>query len=172
MAKLNTKDAQAVQNTDPITSGEFELLPAGPYLARLRSVEARQSTNGTPQWSIRWEEVHDLDGNRYPGVQFQDLNLPQAKMPSTYQNGQDKWEKYQNMCRGRLAAFFEALGYTADSDTDEMIGEWAIIEVTQVTIQRGPKQGEKRNEVRSNQPVPDDVEIPEVADGFDEEETF
>lgn len=172
MAKLNAAEAQKVQNTEPVRGGAFELLPAGSYLARLRSVEARQSTNGHPQWSVRWEEIHDFDHERYPGMQFMDLNLPQAKMPSNYEKGPDKWEKYQGMCRGRLSAFFDALGYTADSDTDEMIGEWAVIVVSQTTIQRGPKQGEKRNEVRDVQPIPDDVEIPEVEDEFDEEETF
>lgn len=172
MPKLNTKLANKVQNAEPVHDAGFELLPAGPYLARLRSVEARQSTNGHPQWSVRWEEIHNFDHERFPGMQFMDLNLPQDKMPASYDKGQDKWDKYQRMCEGRLAAFFEALGYTADSDTDEMLGEWAVIVVSQSTIQRGPKQGEKRNEVRDVQAIPDDLEIPEVDDDYDSEETF
>ena len=168
MPKLPTRDAARVEKATAVIGGDYELLKAGHYLARLRSVEARSSTNGHPQWSVRWEQIHDLEHNRFPGIQFQDLNLPQATMPPSYEKGEEKWGKYQAMCEGQLKAFFEGLGYTADSDTDEMIGEWAIIHVGVQTIARGPKQGEKRNVVQGVVEIPADMEIPEVDEEDDD----
>jgi len=164
MPKLDSKTAKTVGDTEATHGGDFPLLEPGDYLARLAGVELREPNKyDAAQWSAEFEEIHALDGTRQPGRQWLNLTLPSSNTPHPkYENGADKWEKYQNMLRGRLSAFFEAFGYSADSDTDEMLGEWAKIHIKQGTIQSGPKLGEKRNEIDDINPVPDDVELPEV----------
>jgi len=172
MPKLDKKTAAAVETTEAAHGGDFEPIAPGNYLARLAGVEARDETNkyDLTQWSAEFEEIHSLDGVRQPGRQWLNLTLPGGNTPpASYANGAEKWEKYQNMLRGRLAAFFEAFGYSSDSDTDEMVGEWALITIGIRTIQSGIRQGEKTNEVKDIQPVPDDVELPEDDSA---EETF
>jgi hypothetical protein len=50
---------------------------------------------------------------------------------------------------GRIRAWFEAHGYTEDTDTDEMIGSKAVLVIGVETIQRGAKAGEKTNRVNA-----------------------
>ncbi|QXJ40733.1 hypothetical protein [Curtobacterium phage Parvaparticeps] len=183
MPRLQDNMANAVENTEATHGGDFEPLPAGKYLARLAKVEERNTRAGAPAWNAEFEEIHRLeDLEKQPGRQWLNLNLPQGKkMPQSYTKGQEKWDQYQNLSKGRLAAFFEAFGFTADSDTDEMIGEWAVIVLTITTIQQGPKAGQRTNSVQDIQLVPEDVEIPEVGSqgtwtdggaGADEEDAF
>lgn len=171
MPKLDSKTAAAVESSEAVHGGDFEPLLPGRYLARLSNVEVRDQKNkhGALQWNAEFEEIHSLEtGERQIGRQWLNLTLPSsAKPPASYANGPEKWEKYQNLLRGRLAAFFEAFGYTSDSDTDEMLGEWAVIKVSQRTIETGPKQGQITNQVDDVLPVPEDVELPEVDDPDD-----
>lgn len=152
MPKLSAKAAKVVDNTEATHGGgDFELLAPGKYLGKLTEVSVRDANkHGLAQWSAEFQELHNIeDGELASGRQWLNLTLPSETntIPASYTNGAEKWEKYQNMLRGRMAAFFESFGYTADSDTDEMIGEWAVITVKVGTIQSGPKQGDKRNEV-------------------------
>lgn len=171
MPKLDSKTASAVDGTEPNHGGDFEPLEPGKYLARLSNVEVRDEKNtyGAIQWVAEFEEIHSMEGEKQPGRQWLNLTLPSsAKPPANYANGPDKWEKYQNLLRGRLAAFFEAFGYTPDSDTDEMLGEWAVITLGVRTIQKGAREGQRTNEVKDIGPVPEDVELPEVEDGSED----
>lgn len=170
MPKLTKKDARTVESTDPIVGGDYEPLPAGKYLVRLDKVEARETNNGAPAWNAEFNHIHTLEGDRQPGRQFLWLNLPQAEKPGWYEKSDDKWESAQRMAAGRLHAFFEAFGYTTDSDTDEMLGEWALAQISVRTIQNGPKAGQKTNRVDALLPLPDEIEPPEIED--DEDSTF
>lgn len=174
MPKLDSKTASSVEETEATHGGDFEPLAPGKYLARLVDVEVRDEKNkyDALQWSAEFDNIHTFDesgpGEKQPGRQWLNLTLPTTAKPhSAYTNGPEKWEKYQNMLRGRLAAFFEAFGFTPDSDTDEMTGEWAVITVGVETAQQGSRAGKQVNRVNDIEPVPDEVidaGLPEVED--------
>lgn len=158
MPKLAAKVRKQVEKAEAV-SGGFEPLTPGKYVAELSDVEARTSNAGAPMWVAEFTEIHDLDGERQPGRQWYNLMLPQDKMPEDYQpksgkkSPEEAWEAYQNLSKGRLKAFFEAFGYTVDSDTDEMIGERCVIQVGVRTIQSGARAGEQTNQVNGVFPL-------------------
>lgn len=168
MPKLSSKIANTVDNTEPM--GGFEPLKPGKYLGRLAKVEVREKPNkyGAAQWSAEFDNLHTLDGETVPGRQWFNLTIPSDNpaMPGNYEKGTEQWEKYQGVLAGVLAGFFQAFGYTADSDTDEMIGEWAVLNVKITTIQAGPREGEKTNTVQSIESA-EDFDTPEIADEDD-----
>lgn len=147
MPKLNAKLKKKVEKAEPVT-GEFEPLKPGKYIATLSEVEAKNSAAGNPMWVAEFTDVEDLDGDRVPGRQWYNLNLPTSDTPPEgYAKGEEKWVQYQRMCEGRLKSFFEAFGYTVDSDTDEMIGDQCVLIVGVRTIQTGERAGQRTNSV-------------------------
>lgn len=157
MPKLAKKMQKDVEKAKAV-SGGFEPFAAGKYVATLTKVEAKLSSAGNPVWNAEFEEIHNLDGEKMPGRQWYNLNLPTTDtMPEDYAKGPEKWKQYQDLCKGRLKAFFEAFGYTPDSDTDEFINEKAILQVGIGTIQKGPRAGEPTNQVNGVLPL-DSVE--------------
>jgi hypothetical protein len=153
MPKLAAKDRKKVEKSTAVGGG-FEPLKPGKYVASLKEVEAKTSGNGNPMWVAEFEEIHSLDGDKQPGRQWYQMMLPTTvDAPDDYAKGQDKWEQYQDLCSGRIKAFFEAFGYTPDSDTDEMIGEKAVLQIGVRTIQNGARAGEQTNEVRGVFPL-------------------
>lgn len=147
MPKLNAEMSKSVAEAETST-GEYSLIEPGRYFAVLSNVETRDGKYG-PQWSAEFHEIVSADGKRQPGRQWYNLNVPvDGHMPSNYLNGEDKWMKFQEVNRSRLKQFFEAFGYTTDSDTDEMIGNSAVIEIEIRTIQNGPRTGERVNGVK------------------------
>lgn len=154
MPKLDAQMAKAVAETEVTTGGgEYSLIEPGRYFATVSNIEAREGRYG-PQWSVEFNEITSADNNRQPGRQWYNLNIPvDGHMSPNYQNGEDKWEKFQAVNRSRLNQFFAALGYTTDSDTDEMVGERAVIEIEIRTIQNGPRTGERVNSVKSVHPA-------------------
>lgn len=155
MPKLTAQAQQAVETVEAF-SGDYALIEPGRYLASLTKVEVKDANHGGLQWSAEFNEIHTLDGTRQPGRQWLNLNLPIAgKAPASYTNGDEKWEKFQAVSAARVKAFFQAFGYTTDSDTDEMIGEKAIIEIEIRTIQNGPKRGQQVNGIKAVYPAGD-----------------
>lgn len=160
MPKLAKKHQKAAAAAD-IPGGGFTLLEPGKYIARLSKVEAKTSQAGNPVWNAEFDEITGLDGESYPGRQWLNLNLPIDTMPDTYRPDDDeatrvkKWDSYQALSAGRLHGFFEAFGFTVDSDTDEMIGEKALLTIGIGTIQRGPKAGDETNQVNHIEPLGD-----------------
>lgn len=153
MPKLDKTMMKAVESAET-TSGEFALIEPGRYFATLTKVDVRDANYGGTQWSCEFSDITDVNGKRSSGRQWLNLNLPVAgAMPATYQNGEDKWQKFQAVSAARLKGFFEAFGYTTDSDTDEMIGEQAVIEIEIRTIQNGPRRGEQVNGVKNVLPL-------------------
>ena len=175
MPKLAAKDRKKVKKAEAV-SGGFEPLKPGKYVAQLSAVEAKNSAAGNPMWVAEFDEIHDLDGERQPGRQWYNLNLPTTDTPPDGYTGKGKkspeesWAQYQELCAGRLKAFFEAFGYTEDSDTDEMIGERAVIQIGIRTIQNGPRTGETTNSVNGVLPL-DSVDY-EGGDDDDDEDDF
>ena len=147
MPKLSAKDRKKVAKAEAV-GGDFPLIPSGKYVAELTGVEAKTSSAGNPMWVAEFSEIHGPDGEKQPGRQWYNLNLPTSDTPPDgYAKGEEKWKQYQAMCAGRIKAFFEAFGYSEDSDTDEMIGERAVITIGIRTIQNGPKAGQEANSV-------------------------
>lgn len=131
MPKLNKKEAQETAKTEAWGTGP-RLLPEGRYAGRLMSVtESDQpGPSGYNQWSWRFTHLHDVEGNDLGGTQFLNTSLsPKA--------------------RGGLKQAFDAFGYTTDSDTDEMLGEWAVLYITQGVAQQGKRAGQTVNSVNS-----------------------
>lgn len=147
MPKLAAKDRKKVQKAQAVGGG-FEPLKPGKYVAELSGVEAKTSAAGNPMWVAEFSELHNMDGERQPGRQWYNLNLPTSDTPPEgYAKGAEKWEQYQGLCAGRIKQFFEVFGYSEDSDTDEMIGEKAVIQIGVRTIQNGARAGEVTNSV-------------------------
>lgn len=170
MPKLSAKDRKKVDKAQAV-SGEFEPLKPGKYVATLASVEAKKSNAGNPMWTAEFEEIHSLDGEKQPGRQWYNLNLPTTDTPpDDYEKTEEKWVQYQRLSEGRLKAFFEAFGYEVDSDTDEFIGERCVIIVGVRTIQKGERAGESTNSVNGVKPL-DSVEY-EGEDGEGDPDEF
>lgn len=164
MPKLSAAAAKVVDSAEAIHGGgEFEPLPEGKYIGRLSDVTVRDDLNkyGAAQWSAEFQDLVFLETDTpAPGRQWLNLTMPTGtKVPSNYEKTPDKWQKYQEMIQGRLKAFFEAFGYTVDSDTDEMINEYAIITVGTTTVQQGPKTGKLTNVVNDIEALPEDFDF-------------
>lgn len=156
MPKLAVKTRKAVAKADSV-SGDFEPLKPGKYVGTLAEVEAKNSAAGNPMWVAVFEDITNMDGERQPGRQWYNLNLPTSDTPpDDYEKDAEKWVQYQRLCEGRLKAFFEAFGYEVDSDTDEFIGESCVLTIGVRTIQRGERAGEKTNTVNGVKPLTGD----------------
>lgn len=132
MAKLTkklAKDAEEKKDEMP----EFGVCPPGIYLCRLRSVDTSRSGPAGPYWTWEYETV---------GVKEE----PSGKR---FWNNTSLSEK----AIGMVGKAFEALGFTADSDTDEAIGELVACEVKIGTVNAGQNIGQQRNEVVATHPA-------------------
>lgn len=171
MPKLSAKDRKKVEKSKAV-SGDFEPLKPGKYVAQLDEVVAKKSNAGNPMWVAEFSEIHSLDGEKQPGRQWYNLNLPTTDTPpDDYDKTAEKWEQYQRLCEGRLKAFFEAFGYEVDSDTDEFIGERCVLTIGVRTITKGERAGEPTNSVNGVKPL-DSVEYAEGEGGGDSEDEF
>lgn len=158
MPKLPTKVSKQVDDADA-SGGSFEPLPAGKYAARLSEVTAEPHPrfDNVTIWVAVFNEIYTLDGERKAGQQWLRLNvIGDRTMPASYDKGEDKWGKFVGVSDARLKQFFEAMGYTVDSDTDEMLGEPVVMNIGQRTIQQGTRAGELTNEVRGLSPIEDE----------------
>ena len=151
MPKLPKNAVKTVDDAE-ITNISYDPIEPGRYLARLLEVNVRENTDKYDQtmWSATFDNLHSLtNGEPVSGLQWFNLTVPSGsnKVHPAYENSPQKWATYQNLTAGRMKSFFEAMGYTVDSDTDEMIGEYAILTVAIRTIQKGARQGQLTNEV-------------------------
>lgn len=180
MPKLSTAAAKLVNAAEARhdEGGDFEPLAPGRYLARLAEVTVRDQPNkyGMIMWNVEFQELLALETETpAPGRQWLNITLPanpKDGVPSAYANGPDKWNKYQNMVLGQLKAFFESFGYTVDSDTDELLGEHAVIELKVVTAQAGKNEGKLINQVSGIHPVPEDLDLEALGINTEDETAF
>lgn len=163
MPRLNAALRQMTENAQERSFGP---IPAGKYVARLTAVEAKQSQSGNPYWNATYQDLEALDGRKQPGSQWLVLNLPDdGPVPENYRPASsnkspaEAWRARQEIAASRLKSWFHAHGFTVDSDTEEMIGSYAMITVVQETIQRGQRAGQVGNRVTF---------VEEVPAGFDE----
>jgi hypothetical protein len=165
MPKLDKKMAKAVSSAE-ISTGDFPLLDPGYYYAQLNEVEVLDG-NYAPRWNVSFYNLHKKEtGEAATGRQWYNINVPaDGPAPANYTNGDKKWAAFQSMSLGQLHGFFDAFGYSTDSDTDEMIGEWVVLKVAIEVIKQGDRKGDKTNRVKALTAVPDDFDPTE----FDEE---
>jgi hypothetical protein len=158
MPKLNKKMAAAAEAAE-ISTGDFPLLDPGYYYVQLAEVEVKDG-NFAPRWSAVLSNIHHAETlAEIPGRQWYNINVPgDGPAPANYTKGDKTWANFQAMSLSQLHGFFEAFGYSTDSDTDEMVGEWAKAKVVIKTIDGGARKGEKTNEVRSLVPVEEDFD--------------
>jgi hypothetical protein len=173
MPKLNPTQAKTIERAKPVTQGGFEPHPEGWYIGKLADVSATTANSGTAMWAIEWSNLRDLEGNEIPGRQFFNLMMP-SKLKADWKvddpKREEKWVSYQERVKGQIHAFFLAHGYTVDSDTDEMLGEDALIYLTVKTQQQGKNAGQLRNEVDGFKPVSEEELAAGAAAGGDEDE--
>ena len=163
MPRLNAALRQMTENAQERSFGP---IPAGKYVARLTAVEAKQSQSGNPYWNATYQDLEALDGRKQPGSQWLALNPPEGgpgpencRPASPNKPPAGAWRARQECAASRLKSWFHAHGFTVDSDTEEMIGSYAMITVVQETIQRGQRAGQVGNRVTF---------VEEVPAGFDE----
>lgn len=127
MPKLPKQTAKKVDEAEA-ASGSF-LVPEGRYAAQLLKVEEKEGAE-YPYWVWQFGNLHNKAGEMVPGRQWNNTSLS----PKSF---------------GFLKATFEAFGYTTDSDTEEMVGEWVTLYLVQEPIAKGPRAGQLRNAVQS-----------------------
>lgn len=157
MPRLSATDRKKAEEAEVSTG--FSAFPPGKYIATLEKVETRigRDGEGNPYWNIEVKDITDLEGKKMPGRLWDRIMLPIDEMPADYMpkkykdsgatdaQKQESWDQYQNITAGRIKGFFEAFGFTVDSDTDEMLGEKAVIRVGVETVQQGKNAGQERN---------------------------
>ena len=126
MPKLPKKTQDSVEKAEEWGESSY-LLDEGRYAAQLQGVESREGAKGE-YWSWVYTNLHDQEGTPHPGRQWDNTSLSQP---------------------GRLKQVFNAFGYSTDSDTDEMIGEWVTLVVRQEVAQAGKRAGQLVNRVSS-----------------------
>lgn len=114
----------------------FELLPEGRYLGQLTEVTQKPG-NEDDYWEATFKQLTDPHGKKWPGRQWDTISL----------GDKSAWKQKQ---------FFNAFGYTLDSDTDEMIGEWCVLYIGQEVAKKGKRAGELRNVVERLAPYDPD----------------
>ena len=157
MPKLPTAQAKKTAKADAWESGGGrQLLDDGRYAGQLFSVVEREGRKA-PYWNWRFVNIHDIEGDPQGRVNlFLSTSLSEA-------------------AAGGLKQAFDAFGYTTDSDTDEIVGEWAVLYVRQEVQEQGKNAGQRVNVVSGLAPFdPDDWafdpdEVPEYVerDRFD-----
>lgn len=178
MPKLDSKTKKAVDKADSNVGGGFEPLEPGKYVCALKEVEAAVSQAGNSMWKVQVEDLVDLDGNDQPGRQFDNLMLP-GPMPADYKRNpksrhktdEDAWESYQELVKGRLKQFFEAFGYTTDSDTDEMIGDRCVVTLSVETISQGNRKGQLTNRITKYETL-DSVDFEDTGSNSADDDDF
>ena len=126
MPKLTMAAAMAVDSAE--AAGGFPLLDEGRYAAQLMKVEQKDGKE-FPYWVWEFSNVHDEEGTSYAGRLWNNTSLSPKSA-------------------GFLKAVFEAFGYTTDSDTDEMVGEFVVVHVIQEVIPTGQRAGQKTNRIQ------------------------
>jgi hypothetical protein len=124
MPKLPKKTQEAAAEAE---SGGFSALPEGKYLCVLEDVQTDGEGPKGPYWTWVWK-VHPDNGSHDGRMLWDVISLSESAA----------WKVKQ---------VFDALGFSLDSDTDELIGEMAVLAVTQRVIAKGKREGEMGNQV-------------------------
>lgn len=186
MPKLAKKTQSAVSKSEAAKSNAgYDLIPRGKYIATLTAV-TEEDTDFGPRWVAEFSEItNPVTGDVMPGRQWFNMPLPQdpKKVPADYEprprRGEKRtkaeaWAELQEFRTSVLKAFFDAMGYTEDTDTDEMVDDEAKaqIAIIQETAKSGNRKGDRFNRVKGVEPVPEDLEIPDPEENEEDEGEF
>lgn len=132
MPKLKSDVAAKVDEAESL---DFEPLPENVYNAVLDGeVEAAEGPNG-----LYWKWTFKITDEGYEGrKQFVNTSLSEKAL----------W---------KLKEVFEAFGVSADTDTDDLIGQPVKLMVVQRVIEKGNRKGELGNEVKQVLPASGDA---------------
>ena len=144
MPKLSKEKAAAVNEAEG--QGDFEALPEGRYIAELTGVDGDGKGPKGPYWTWQFDVV-DVPGTAGEGHGGRKLWL-------TTSLGQD-WA---------VKRAFEAFGVPADTDTDELITQVAVLMVSQREIEKGQRKGQLGNNVDNILPLTEEDEVPASED--------
>lgn len=128
MPKLNSDIAQSVLNAE----SRGGPMPAGRYEAELSEVETGEGPAG-PKWV--WIFRIPKDAPKYGGKPLW-LHVSLA-----------------DSMRWKMKEVFVGFGVTPDTHTDELIGRRVTLEVSEGTIQAGPKAGDPSNSIEHVLPL-------------------
>lgn len=135
------------QSAEEAEVNDFSALPAGTYLVKVREIDtAAKSAAGNPMWVWQYDVV---DG-------------PEEVDDSARRSSGRLWERtaLTEAAAWKLKQIFTALGFTLDSDADELVGEFVRVVVIQEEIQSGNRKGQMGNTITSYLEVdPDDPRI-------------
>jgi hypothetical protein len=145
MPKLPDAVAKREAETTKEWGQGFEPVPDGRYLARLIEVDATGNGPKGPYWTWIFEMIQTTD-------------QPQRSK---------FWLNTSLSAEGSLKQVFTSLGYTTDSDTDEMLGEVACLVVSRRPIKKGPNTGKITNNVDAVLPAAEHPEYDEAEHGGD-----
>src|SRR3954471_23143400 len=84
MPKLSTKLVKAVEEAEEPRTGGFTAWPEGWYTMTLSTVDEVETQSGHMMWSVELTDGVDSGGEKMPGRQFDNLNVPIAKMPKNW----------------------------------------------------------------------------------------
>jgi len=127
MPKL-PQDVQTAAEKAEVGGGSAPL-PEGTYVLRLHSVDVAGKGAKGPYWTWEFRVVEGPDGPM---------------------NGRRRiWDRISlsEAAAFRVKNFYTAMGFTLDSDTDEMMGEHVKAYITQEPIQSGAKAGQLSNNI-------------------------
>lgn len=102
MAKLSASVAAEVDEAES-SSGEFVPVPAGKYVYKLIEVDDTGEGKAGPYWTWVLERVHAYHPKFKKGYGTRVYHVTSLSVP------------------GMVKAMFEAFGYTADTETDEIV---------------------------------------------------
>lgn len=165
MAKLPSSKAQAVNEAESSGGGDFEAIPAGKYVVRLREV---RDTDRDGQPLVSGEKA------KHPGEPLWNVGFTVQKDFHPKVGERVLWRRYtlHESGAGMLKDFFEAFGYDADSDTDEIVEDedaLAVLIVTKRKIPFGDRKGEWDNDVRGILPF-DEAKFKRADEDEDDED--
>lgn len=138
MPKLPQNVQTAAENAE--TGGGSAPLEDGIYVLRLHSVDVTGSGPSGPYWTWEFRVVEGPDGPM---------------------NGRRRmWDRISlsEKAAWKLKEFYTAMGFTLDSDTDEMLGEHVQAYIIQAPIQSGAKAGQVGNEISEYMEIDEDWE--------------
>jgi hypothetical protein len=122
--------------------GGREALEEGTYAGRLTSVIAKPAaSSGNPMWVWEFEVIDEPYVGRKLWV-------------NTVLTEKAMW---------KVGEMFNAFGVPTDTDTDELIGETCLLQVSQQVIQKGARTGQMGNNV--DRALPTDETAASMKDG-------
>ena len=138
MPKLNQKQAKQAAEAD-----DYEAVPPGTYLAVLAAVSEKKGQAG-PYWE--W--------------QFQ---LQETDEGEELERKVKIWENtsLSEQAIFRVAQMFAAFEVDTDTDTEDLLGLYVMVNVGQEVAEQGARAGQLRNTFLSAFPVPGDDEYEE-----------